>query len=525
MSKPSLQNQQSIDDQEEILIFLSDADTYGLPVGSVSRIDTHISHVFLAGPFAYKLKKALVLPYLNFSTVSRRRKTCEIELRINRRTAPDMYLDVVPVTRQPNGRLQLAGDGQAVDWLVKMLRFDNATLFRNLAERRQLTEPLTDQLAAAIADFHGASEVIRGGFEPNRTGALLDVNLASFRAHGRNLISAQQARSLTRRTHQVLEQQASLLKKREDDGRLRHCHGDLHLANICLFHGKPTLFDALEFNLAFAEIDVFYDLAFLLMDFDHWHLRPLGNRTLNRYLDSTGDLEGLQLLPLFLSLRAAVRSHVTLAQIPPQGPSDPDLRRDVELYFRRAEAYLSPPSPALMAIGGFSGTGKSCQARALAPHLGPAPGARIVRTDALRKGLAGIDPHDRLPPSGYSPAATDKTYNQVYADARQILLAGHSAICDGVFANPRHRQILESLARDLKVPFVGIWLNAPLDTRVGRIHTRVHDISDATEPVARQQSAVDPGPMSWHQIDAADDLKSTTQRIRQTLRAGWIGEL
>ena len=504
-------------DQQEVVSFLSRADSYPDACNLVQRIDTHISHIFLAGAFAYKLKRAIALPYLNFSTLAKRHEVCLTELRLNQRTAPRLYLGVVPITQMPNGDLKLDGVGAAVDWLVKMRRFDNSSLFSNLAERGELTQSLAEQLAHAIAQLHTISAPIRGDFEPQRTRSVLDVNEAGFLAHDGSVITREQAKDLSQRSVATLDPCTSLLVAREAAGKLRHCHGDLHLANICLFENKPTLFDALEFNAAMAEIDVFYDLAFLLMDFDHYGLRALANITLNRYLDLTNDLQGLALLPLFLSMRAAVRSHVSLAQTKTTHVTDRDLRKDAKTFYQMACDYLSPPSPRLIAIGGFSGTGKSCVARAMAPELGASPGARIVRTDAVRKRLAKVDLYTALPKSGYRNSQSERTYGVMFEEAKIAIKAGHSVICDGVFARPEDRRQVRSLAKDLNVPFSGIWLTASEQILLERVATRVNDISDATQQVVHCQYALGSGALDWDRVDASADLATTVGRARRCL--------
>ncbi|NQW00891.1 MAG: AAA family ATPase [Rhodospirillales bacterium] len=504
-------------DQHEVIAFLSLPGTYGDGVTHVERIDTHISHVFIAGPYAYKLKRCVVMPYLDFSTITRRRQTCRTEFRINRRTAPDMYLGVIPVTRQRDGILALNGTGRPVDWLVKMVKFDETNLFSQLAESHSLTQATMETLAHTIADFHGTCARISGHFEPARTRSVLDVNLASFLKQGSTFIDQEQARDLTERSLDWLDRCTALLEKREREGQLRHCHGDLHLANICLFEGKPTLFDALEFNLSFAEIDVFYDLAFLLMDLDHRGLQGLANLVLNRYLDITGDVEGMALLPLFLSMRAAVRAHVSLAQITGQAKISRDLVIDAKILFQMATDYLSPPSPQLIAIGGLSGTGKSTLAREIAPQIGAAPGARVVRTDALRKRLAGVGLFDRLPQKSYSPEMTEKTYAALYDEAETALSGGHSVICDGVFSRSEERRKVERMAKDLGLPFIGIWLTAPESQLMQRVADRTNDISDATEHVVRQQLSYTTGPIDWQTVDASDQADATAARLRDVL--------
>ena len=241
----------------------------------------------------------------------------------------------------------------------------------------------------------------------------------------------------------------------------------------------------------------------------------MANQVLNRYLDVTDDVEGLALLPLFLSMRAAVRSHVSLAQIHAQPEVRFSIARDTHVYFDLAESYLSPSSPHLIAVGGLSGTGKSSLARTLAPDIGGAPGARIARTDVIRKRLAQVDLHDPLPPENYSPEMTQKTYLGLYEEARRTLSSGHSVICDAVFADPKERRQVEALARDLGVPFTGFWLEAPETLLVQRVNDRTGDVSDATAEVVRRQTSYKLGPITWNRIDAKQKLETmASQALR-----------
>jgi len=289
------------------------------------------------------------------------------------------------------------------------------------------------------------------------------------------------------------------------DGFVRHCHGDLHLRNIVLLDGKPTPFDALEFDLELATIDVYYDLAFLLMDMEHRALRSSANRLLNRYAAITNDLEGLRALPLYMSVRAAIRAKVTL--IAADTAEDTAVRhtalKEADAYLDLANSYLPPPKPRLIGIGGQSGTGKSTVARALAPHIGPAPGALAFRSDVFRKTLNRVEESTRLPAAAYTPQASLQVYEALMAAAQRTLAAGYSAIVDAVFSHQRERAALEALAADRGVQFVGLWLDAPLDVRLKRIGGRINDASDADLAVAEAQERLPLGDIDWSIIDAS----------------------
>ena len=490
-------------DQVEVVAFLSRPESYGGGVAAVEHIQTQVSEVFLAGRRAFKLKRAVRFPYLDFSTAELRRAACEAEVAVNRRTAPSLYRGVVAVRRGAGGVLSLGGPGRAVDWLVEMARFDEDGLFDHMARAGTLDDGTMEETAAVIAGFHAAAEVRAG---PGAAmAAIVDNNTRCLAEAGAALDAARVAR-LDAAARRAAAECAALLDERRSAGRVRHCHGDLHLRNICLLDGRPTLFDAIEFRPELAHIDVLYDLAFLLMDLDHRGLGHLASIVLNRYLDTAGDAAGLVAMPLFLSTRAAVRCHVGAAAAPQAR------RRESAQYLQMAIAYLSPAAPRLIAVGGLSGSGKSFLARRLAPHVGAAPGARVVRSDVTRKRLAGVEPLDRLGPEGYTAPMTERTYRAVYEEARAVLGAGHSVIADAVFAAPAERGAIAALARDAGVPFRGLWLDAPAAVLEERVRARRGDASDATPEVAAMQRRLDTGEVGWERLDASGSIDDTLRR-------------
>ena len=472
------------DDQSEIMTFLGDPATYGNI--APQRIDTHISAVFLAGDRAWKLKKAVTLSFLDFSTRDQRRRACEAELAVNRTHAPDLYLGVVAITRDADGRLRLGGTGPAVDWLVSMRRFDQADLLSARLEAGQVDRKLIQQVAAATWAAH-VGAAIRADMDPVANLLwVIKTNATAMAAHLAVLDGDKVAR-LTQASHRALAEQSQHLSARAAAGKVRWCHGDLHCGNICLYQGRPTLFDAIEFSPDIACIDVFYDLAFLLMDLDHRGARPLASYALNHYLDLSGDYDGVALLALYLSLRAAIRAHVAAAM------GQPDQARG---YLDRALAYLSPPPPRLLAVGGLSGSGKSRMGRELAPFLG-VPGAVVVRSDALRKQLCGCPLTEKLPASAYDASTSQRTYQALLDHCRALLQAGHAVIADAVFAKPEQRAAIAALAQDAGVRFDGLWLWTEPDVALARIDGRTANASDATSEVLRRQLAQDVGAMDW----------------------------
>ncbi|MFZ0693468.1 MAG: AAA family ATPase [Alphaproteobacteria bacterium] len=504
-------------DQAEVVAFLSRPQTFA--ESEVHRIETHISIIFLAGGKAYKLKRAVVLPYLDFSSLDGRRRYCEAEIAINRRTAPELYERVAAVTREQTGALALDGLGQPIEYLVVMKRFDQNRLFDHLAEMGELSDEMMSELADAVARFHrsAAPRFDRGGCEGMET--VVSMNLESLRRHAGTVFEASKIQDYGDRARGVLKQCCELLDARREAGFVRHCHGDLHLRNICLYNGKPLLFDAIEFSEEIGYIDTFYDLAFLLMDLEHRRLRRFANVVFNRYLarEESLSLAGLAALPLFLSCRAAVRAHVGAEAAAQSGSGNTGIAES-QAYLNLALSLLSPPRARLVAIGGLSGTGKSTLAKALAPELGPIPGALILRSDVIRKSLFGIDEGAPLPAAAYGDTVTVKVYEAIAARAAAALKAGHSVIADAVYAKSDERAALETVAMRSGVPFSGFWLEAPVDLLEKRVAARLRGASDATVEIVRRHQEYSIGEMSWRRIDAGHDMSRTLAAVRGALK-------
>ena len=506
--------------EQEVAAFLSQPASYGEPSATVERLDTHASLIFLVGARAFKMKRAVAFSYLDYSTLARRKRYCETELELGRRLAPALYGTLHAVTRATDGRLALDGAGEPVEWVLEMRRFDQAALFDRLAESGRLTPALVRDLADEIAAFHGSAEVAldRGG------SAAIDALIRDIQTNlglAGAMLDAGAVRALGQAQAGAFERLAPLLDHRRAASKVRRCHGDLHLRNICLIDGKPTLFDPIEFSDDLATIDVLYDLAFLLMDLHHRGHNELGNRVLNRYLDRTEDAGGLAALPLFLSLRAGIRAHVTAVAASRQShaPAAAELAKESRAYLGLATELLAPCTPRLVAIGGLSGTGKTSLAHALAPALGPVPGARILRSDVLRKRSFGVAPETRLPAAAYERAITERVYRALGDEAAETLAGGYPVLADAVFLRPEERSAIEEVARAKGVRFTGLWLEATPEMLARRIESRERDASDADVDVMRRQSMLDPGPITWHRVDAGGDSERTAERASAILAA------
>ncbi len=508
-------------DQSAVIEALSDPALYGLPAATkIERAETHGAIVFLAGERAYKLKRAVKYPYLDYSTPELRRRACRAELEVNRRATPEIYLGVNAVMRD-DGRLRLAeGEPEgAVDWVLVMRRFAESDVLEQQRVAGRLSAETMRALAETIAGFHATAEP-RPEFGGAKGMAVIieeNVTILEGMADRGAGFAFDRARvdALARLSWAELERVSPLLDRRRADGLVRRCHGDLHLNNICLIDGRPRLFDAIEFNEEFASIDVFYDLAFLIMDLDRHGLRPLANVVLNRYLERTVDYAGLALLPLFLSCRAAIRAHVAVTRAEAMHAGAPP--HEARALLDRAIAYLEPAPARALAIGGVSGTGKTTIARAIAPSLGPCPGAVILRSDVTRKRLMGVEETTKLPQSAYMPEVSERVFSTLATVAEQIVAAGHGVILDAVYGEAAERMALEDVMRRARVRFDGIWLEAPAHVLEARIGGRRGDASDATVDVLRQQLACIPTPATWTAIDARGPVEQIADAIKRRI--------
>jgi len=509
-------------DQSEAIAFLADPAHHGPETTKVERIDTHGAMVFLAGGRAYKIKRAVRYPYMDFSSLALRRAACAREVALNRRTAPDLYLGCEAITRRADGTLALGGAGTPVEWVVVMRRFDQVGLGDRLAQAGKLTPTMMTRLAEAVADLHESAERL----EPESAAGGGSRGLAAVIAENDEEIAERPdlfpnpaAQDFATAAQEALSRVSGLLDRRLAEGYVRRCHGDLHLRNVFFEGSRPTIFDAIEFNDAIACIDVLYDLAFLLMDLEHRDLRPFANLILNRYLQCRDDLAGLAALPLFLATRAAVRAKVSVSMADSQTDADKTERLQSEAvgYFREARDYLDPARPQLVAIGGLSGTGKSSVARALAPKLGAAPGAIHLRSDVLRKALAGVDELERLPPESYTPARSREVYKALSDRAATALDAGRAVVVDAVYARPEERSAIAALATARNLPFTGLWLEAAPGVLKARVADRRGDASDATAAVVEKQLAYDLGEIDWQRLSAAGPLEVVVARAERLL--------
>jgi aminoglycoside phosphotransferase family enzyme/predicted kinase len=491
--------------QESVFALLTDPATHP----HVHRIDTHAASVFLEGTRALKIKRAIRFPFLDYSTLEKRKAACEEEIRINRQFAPQIYRRVVPITQGSDGSLEIGGKGRPVEYAIEMTRFDDRQTIDHLAEAGPLDPGLVDAMAEAIAACHDVAP--RAPAEPwiNSIPGIIENSTAAFREA--TCFSAADIDGLRQASLAAFARIRELLEQRGQQVFIRRCHGDLHLANIVLIDRKPVLFDAIEFDATIASTDVLYDLAFPMMDLIRYGRQAAANALLNRYLGLTAseNIDALSALPLFLSLRAAIRAQVLLARLGRNASGDADGMRSARAYFELACSAIAPPPPMLVAIGGLSGTGKSVAARVLAPSILPQPGAVVLRSDVLRKQLFKVDELDRLPENAYRPDITGQIYEILTQRAGRAVEQGHSVVIDAVFAQEAERAAVREAARRLKVRFVGLFLVTDLATRLSRVARRERDASDATPDIAGLQESYNIGAVDWAEIDASGTPQQT----------------
>ena len=470
-------------------------------------IETALARVFLARDAVFKQKRAVRFDYVDFTTPELRYAALARELEFNRATAADIYRGIRRITRTADGGLEFDGPGEVLEQVLEMRRFaDDAVLSSN---PDALDGTMAEALGRTIARMHAEA--------PERSASGLAYTVPSNASVLRELaaeLGESAVAALNAATEEEYARRRPLLEARAASGFSRRCHGDLHLGNILVERGRPAPFDCIEFNDALSDIDVFYDLAFLLMDLDFRGRRGPAVRVLSGYLDEAARRfppqlwEGLTALPLMLSVRAAVRAHVSAHS------------GEVELgrrYLAAAQAHLVPGPPVLAAVGGLSGSGKSSLAREIAPALGAAPGAVILRSDEIRKRLAGVEPTEAAPKSAYSAEMDAAVFAAMFATADVLLNAGRAVVLDATFMRPELRARAAETAKAAGVAFHGLWLDAPPAVLEARVAARSGDASDADVAVLRSQLKRDLGPMDWRVLDASASTAAAA--------SGWLVEI
>ena len=484
------------DDSLTLLHALQRPRLYPHPVTHFDLRETHISWVLLTGPFAYKIKKPVNFGFVDFSTLAQRHFFCHEEIRLNRRSAPDVYVDVLPISGTPH-HPWLDGQGDPFEFAVKMRQFSADATLDQLLLHQAVRPDQVDQLARDIAAFHrnvpGADPDASFG-TPQLIARVIAEVFERLPSHGP--LSEHQS-SLEKLRHWLTHFHVAHtgdFEKRKAKGFVRECHGDLHLANLVLHHDRVIAFDGIEFSERLRWIDVMNDVAFTVMDFQARGQPALARRFLNRYLEFTGDYEGLELLPFYEVYRALVRMKVAaLAFARSRRQRVSSHADDFVRYLSAAQSFLAPKAPWLVIMHGVSGTGKSTVSETLLEHAG----AIRLRSDVERKRLFGLSPLDQssgvLKSALYGPETTRKTYDRLQVLARQLLLFGYPVIVDATFLKRRHRDSFRKLAVSLNVPFLTLDVQATATTLRQRVTARAvesDDVSEADPSVLEQQEQV-----------------------------------
>lgn len=458
----------------------------------IQLVQTHVSYVLLTGEYAYKLKKPVNFGFLDYSTLARRQHFCQEELRLNQRGAAVLYLAVVPITESA-GQFTLGAPetsaAEPVEYAVQMRQFPQTSLLSAYFARGELSEALLLQLAAAIAQFHQQAETsdyIRTFGAAAQVRSAIDENYEQTTAYIGGPQTQAQFDQTQAYSDRFFAEQTALFERRMAQGKIRACHGDLHLNNICYWQDQLLLFDCIEFNEPFRFVDVMFDIAYIVMDLEVKGRTDLSAVFLSHYVEQTGDWEGLQVLPLYVSRQAYVRAKVTsfLLDDPSVAPAiKQEAAATAAQYYRLAWAYVQPQPTALFMMAGLSGSGKTTTARELSRQAG----AIQLRSDAVRKHLAGVDLMVRGDQSIYSPEMSQRTYERLLELAACLTQAGYSVVLDAKYDRQAARQAVIDWAEAASQPLRIVYCTAPLATLQARLTARRGDIADATVDVLADQ--------------------------------------
>ena len=451
------------------------------PVDGVELIETHISWVILAGNYVYKIKKPIKLDFLDFHDLERRKFFCDEEIRLNQSWAPDVYLDVVPITME-NGQPAFGGKGEAIEYAVRMRRFDQQGLLDRQLERGTLSEADMKDLAAHIAERHLHAPVIESSQRDRLIGLTKQFMRDNFTAL-EGVVDDAELKHLRDWTEQELQNLETQLAQRFDDGFVRDCHGDLHLANLVRLPGGITAFDCIEFNADLRHTDVFGDIGLLVMDLVAHRRHDLAAQFLNRYLERTGDYDGMSVFSLYFVYRCLVRAKVAAIRCQERVDANEMAadRDEVFFYCDMARRQTAPRVPILIVMSGFSGSGKTWVSTKL---LAAMPAIR-VRSDIERKRIFGLhetaDSGSGVGAGIYTAEAGGKVYERLFSVARTALAAGHNVILDAAFLGRAEREAAIDIARQCGGVPVIMPVSAPVELMRQRILARTDRADDASE--------------------------------------------
>tara|TARA_R110000868_G_scaffold380784_1_gene646878 strand:- start:52316 stop:53857 length:1542 start_codon:yes stop_codon:yes gene_type:complete len=494
---------------ETLIKQLQNADLYSHPVSDFNVFETHGSWVITTGEFVYKIKKPVHFPFLDYSTLAKRKHYCEQELKLNSEMAAQIYIDVVPIYGNEE-HPSFAAQGEPIEYAVKMREFSQQQLFSQLLKNHKLSTDIIDQLALSIVAFHknitvAGDEITYGSAE--QTHQLAMDNFSETLALLTDADDIAQLKQLETLTEQAYQRIKPIMATRKAKGFIRQTHGDIHLNNIVLIDGKPVIFDRIEFNESFIWNDTMADLGFIVMDLDEHGQTAFANRLANRYFEYSGDYEGVKLLPYNCAYRAMVRAKVDQFRLQQPGLSEIEIasiKRHYQACLSLVENYLQLTTPQLFITHGVSASGKSTVAKIVVEKAG----AIQLRSDLERKRLANIDLFENtespLLADYYSPEFSEKVYAQLLELARDVIAAGFTVVVDASFLTAAQRQPFENLATELNIPYTILHCHAPADTlrqwMTERAETNTRNVSEARLDILE------------HQLQQDDDFTDTEKQ-------------
>jgi aminoglycoside phosphotransferase family enzyme/predicted kinase len=481
-------------DIAQLIVEMGQADFYPHDVvKNIELVQTHASYVFLTGKYVYKVKKSVNYGFLDYSTLAKRKYFLETELRLNQQIVPELYLQVIAISKQDN-RLILGGVENIIEYTLKMRQFPQENLFSNLLEAEKISSDRFRELGRVVAQFHnqaatskyissfGTVEKIQAAFEENYRQSQKYIGVVQTQGQ----FTATKAYS-----DAFFAEREDLLLARVKQQKIKECHGDLHLNNICLWQDRILLFDRIEFNESFRFVDTMYDVAFTVMDLEARNKLEFANIFLNSYLENTGDWEGLLVLPLYLSRQAYVRAKVNSFLLNDSQVSESERQSAKQLarnYYRQAYQYTQAQSGKtgkLILMSGLSGSGKSTVARTIARKIG----AIQIRSDAVRKHLAGIPLEQQATDAIYTASMSQKTYDRLLELGVRLAQAGYTVILDAKYDRLAWRQPVIVQAQEQNIPLQIFYCTAPIAVLGDRLSQRQGDISDAGVALINSQMA------------------------------------
>ena len=491
----------------QLIIALMNPVLYDHPVTNLQLIETHISWVILTGPYAYKIKKPVNLGFLDFSTLEKRQFYCKEELRLNRRLAPEVYLQIVKITGAPD-QPSFMGEDNAIEYAVKMVQFPQEAQLDRVLEHGDLQPERVDSIARMISNFHQQIEIADEGSvygDPEHVYQPVLENFSQIRERVTDSKFIEILDELACWSESAYADLQHVFVKRKKEGFIRECHGDLHLRNLAWFNDSPIAFDCLEFNPELRWIDVISEVAFLVMDLQDHQQPQMAQRFLNGYLEYSGDYAGVRVLLFYLVYRALVRAKVDAIRLD-QAAISADEKAEEEKsfsgYLELAQDYTRRATPQIIITRGLSASGKSTLTEPLLEQLG----AIRIRSDVERKRIFGVGSGNEATVAVgegiYSPEAINLTYDRLVELAGLVIDAGYSVIIDATFKKEEHRKQFRDLATAKKVPFVILEFTASIDTLRHRIEVRKRDVSDADLLVLEHQYA------DWHVLNKEEKIYS-----------------